>query len=340
MKAGSKVGKPRQDKFRPRSSRDRVQALLKAVGANSDVLVLINPDPDSLASAMVVKRLLWKHVRKTVIAYIGEIKRLDNLAMIELLRIPIVKIETIDPDNFSSYILVDSQPHHSEIFESFKYDAIIDHHPRMKRWDAPYVDIRPKYGANSTIMTEYLRGARIKPSMKLATALLYAMKTDTANFLRGGIEKDVKQFRYLFRFANISLLKKIEKSEFRVEDLNLFQAALENRVVTKKGVYSHLGDVPSADICVQVADFFTRAHGLGWIFVSGIYEDKVIVIVRNDGYRKDAGRLVTRAFGSLGLAGGHRGAARAEVPLGQLKSRNISSQDGSLEAFIRKRLDF
>ena len=206
--------------------------------------------------------------------------------------------------------------------------------------DASYVDIRPKYGANSTIMTEYLRGAGIKPSMNLATALLYAIKTDTANFARGGIEEDVKQFRYLFKFANLNLLKKIEGSEFRVEDLNYFQTALENRVLTKKAIYSHLGEVPSADICVQVADFFTRAHGLGWIFVSGIHQEKVIVIVRNDGYRKDAGKLARHAFGSLGSAGGRRGAARAEIPLSEFKSKNIKGQGRSLGAFIRKRLAF
>jgi nanoRNase/pAp phosphatase (c-di-AMP/oligoRNAs hydrolase) len=287
---------------------------------------------------MVIKRLLWKYVYRTVIAYIGEIKRLDNIAMIELLKIPIMEIENIDPESFSSCMLVDSQPHHSEIFRSYRFDAIIDHHPKIKRWDASYVDIRPKYGANSTIMTEYLRGAGIKPSMKLATALLYAIKTDTANFERGGIEADVKQFQYLFKFANMNLLRKIEKSEFRVEDLNYFQTALQNRVVTKKGIYSHLGEVPSPDICVQVADFFTRAHGLGWIFVSGVYREKVIVIVRNDGYRKDAGRLVRRAFGRLGSAGGHRGAARAEIPLRELKPKDIRGR--GLGAFIRKRLAF
>jgi nanoRNase/pAp phosphatase (c-di-AMP/oligoRNAs hydrolase) len=260
--------------------------------------------------------------------------------MIDLLKIPIVKFETIDPESFSTRILVDSQPHHSELFQSVKFDVMIDHHPKIKQWDAEYVDIRPKYGANATVMTEYLRGAGVKPSMVLATALLYGIKTDTSNFERGGIEEDVKQFRYLYKFANMNLLRKIEKSEFRVADLNFFQKALENRVVTKKGIYSHLGDVPNADICVQVADFFTRAYGLGWIFVSGTYQETVVVIVRNDGYRKDAGKLVEHAFGSLGPAGGHRGSARAEIPLSEFKYRNIKKQDRSIVAFIRKCLDF
>ena len=105
MKTRSKVDKPRQDKPRPKSSRNRVKALLELVKTSSNVLVLISPDPDSIASSMVVKRLLWKRVRKTVIAYIGEIKRLDNLAMIEVLKIPLVKFETIDPEAFSTLSL-------------------------------------------------------------------------------------------------------------------------------------------------------------------------------------------------------------------------------------------
>ena len=303
-------------------------------------MILISPDPDSMASALAVKRLLWKRVHRTLIAYIGEIKRPDNLAMIGLLKIPMVKIESVKSDDITHRILVDSQPHHSKIFESFTYDAIIDHHPKIKEWDVSYVDIRPRYGANSTILTEYLRGAGITPSMKLATALLYAIKTDTANFERGGIAEDVTQFRYLFRYTNKNLLNKIEKSELHVDDLDYFQTALTNRIVTKKGIYSHLGKVQNADICVQVADFFTRVYGLGWIFISGVYEEKVIVIIRNDGDRKDAGKLAKTAFDGYGSAGGHRGAARAEIPLETLKQRGIKGSSSSLESFIKKRLRF
>jgi len=135
-------------------------------------------------------------------------------------------------------------------------------------------------------------------------------------------------------------LKKIEKSEFRVDDLDHFQTALANRIVTRKGIYSHLGKVPSADLCVQVADFFTRIHGVGWIFVSGLYEEKVIIIIRNDGYRKDAGRLARVAFGDYGSAGGHQGAARAEIPLDTLKQVGIKVHGSGLKSFIRKRLKF
>ena len=138
--------------------------------------------------------------------------------MIELLKIPMLQIDRVDSGNITHRILADSQPHHSEIFESFTYDAFIDHHPKIKEEDVPSVDIRPRYGSNSTILTEYLHGAGIKPSMRLATAPLYAIKTDTANFERGCIVEDVTQFRYSFRYTNKNLLNKIEKSELHVND--------------------------------------------------------------------------------------------------------------------------
>jgi nanoRNase/pAp phosphatase (c-di-AMP/oligoRNAs hydrolase) len=338
MAAMNKARKTKKRKGPVRS--ERVRSFLKLFKGNDHVLITINADPDSMASAFAVKRLLWKRVYRTQIAYINEIQRLDNLAMMELLKIPMEKLGKISVGDFTRKVLVDSQPSHSEIFETFKYDAIIDHHPIVKKWSVPYLDIRPEYGANSTILIEYLRQAGIKPSRPLATGLLYGIKTDTASFERAGTAKDVREFQYIFPYANMNLLRKIERSELRVTDLRYFERALERRIIAKKGIYSHLGKVPNPDICVQVADFFNRVHGMGWTFVSGVHEDTLIIIIRNDGYRKDAGKLVSRAFGDLGTAGGHTGAARAEIPLETLRGMGIKGYGSKLVHFIRSGLKF
>jgi nanoRNase/pAp phosphatase (c-di-AMP/oligoRNAs hydrolase) len=133
-------------------------------------------------------------------------------------------------------------------------------------------------------------------------------------------------------------LRKIEKSELTLTDLRYFQTALANRSFTKKGLFTHLGKVPSADICVQVADFFTRVHGVGWSFVSCVSEGELNVVIRNDGYRKDAGKLAKSAFGDLGSAGGHRGAARARIPLELLREKDVRGDAASLGSFVKKRL--
>ena len=338
MSAMQKRRKTKKPKVSVRGRRELVRSFLKLFKGSDHVLITINADPDSMASALAVKRLLWKRVYKTQIAYINEIQRLDNLAMMQLLKIPMEKMSEVTVKDFTRRVLVDSQPSHAEIFKTIKYDAIIDHHPIVKKWSVPYLDIRPEYGANSTILIEYLRQAGIKPSSQLATGLLYGIKTDTANFERGGTARDVRQFQYIFPYANMNVLRKIERSELRDTDLRYFERALESRILTRKGIYSHLGKVPSGDICVQVADFFNRVHGMGWIFVSGVHEDTVIIIIRNDGYRKDAGKLVSRAFSDLGMAGGHSGAARAEIPLETLRKMGVKGYGSNLARFIRRRL--
>lgn len=317
--------------------RGKVKNFMNLFNSDDNVLVLISPDPDSIASAMAVKRLLWNHVQKTQIAYIGEIQRLENHAMVELLDIPMVKINQVDPGYFNKKVLVDSQPKHQDVFAKFSYVAVIDHHPMVERIDVPFLDVRPDFGATSTILITYLRGAGVKPSMKLATALLYAIKTDTCNFERDASEEDVKQFRYVFEFANMNLLRKIERSELRFQDLKYFRVALENMMLTKKrGIYAHIGEVETPDICVQIADFFMRVHGMGWSFVSGINRGKLIVIIRSDGLRKDAGKLAARAFSQIGTAGGHRGAARAEIPLELIGE---ADENASIQRFVRSHLD-
>lgn len=323
-----------------RAWRQQVETLVKMFQPKDEVSVFIKPDPDSMASAYALKRLLWRKVRNTSIVCTDHVQRLDNLAMKELLKIPLTQVTEVEPKDFTRYILVDAQPDHDPAFADLPFDAVIDHHPVTRQWKAGFTDIRPTYGATATILIEYLRGARIKPSMKLATALLYAIKTDTGNFERAGIEEDVVQFQYVFTYANRNLLNKIDRSELTLEDLDYFQTALGNLIHTRKGLYTHVGKVPRGDICVQVADFLTKVHGAGWIFVSGVCEDKLIVIFRNDGYRKNAGKTAARAFGDLGWAGGHKGAARAEIPLDILRKNGVKAYPSELVGYVRRRLRF
>jgi nanoRNase/pAp phosphatase (c-di-AMP/oligoRNAs hydrolase) len=203
------------------------------------------------------------------------------------------------------------------------------------------VDIRPHYGATATIMTEYLRAARIKPSIKLATALYYAIKTDTNNFERPAIGADVRAFHYLFPFTRTPLVRRLEFAELTLKMLDYFQAGLRRYHRRGNRLYAFLGQVPTPDIMVIMADFFLRVEEIAWTIVGGIYEDKLIVIFRNDGLGKNAGRLAIRAFGKLGSAGGHAASARAEVPLGNLKDEmpQWTAQWQAWQDFIIRRVE-
>jgi nanoRNase/pAp phosphatase (c-di-AMP/oligoRNAs hydrolase) len=168
-------------------------------------------------------------------------------------------------------------------------------------------------------MTEYLKAAKIKPSSKLATGLFYAIKTDTSNFERQTLIEDVRAFQFLFRHANIHLARKIEHAELKIDFLKYFQQALQNMRLRKGRAFVYLGHVISPDICVLIADFFMRVQSINWSIVSGLHNKKMVIILRNDGIRKNAGNVAKQSFGHLGSAGGHKSMARAEIPVEALK---------------------
>lgn len=320
------------------STSEKVRRFYDQFSGEDKVLILINADPDAIASALAVKRLLWRRVYSVTIAHINVIDRPDNLAFIRLLGANLVPFETLAPSSFNRFVLVDSQPGHSEQFQRVAPSVIIDHHPDTGA-KAPFQDIRPRYGATASIMTEYLRSTKIKPTAKLATGLYLAIKTDTQNFERQTSIEDVRAFQYLFKHINRHLARKIEQSDLKLEYLKYFSRALQNMRRRKGRVLVHLGAVTNPDICVVLADFFMRINSVTWSIVSGIWDRKLIVIFRNDGIRKNAGVVAKKGFGFSGSAGGHKSMARAEIPLADLKGHVDPKDEARLMNWIAKQIE-
>jgi nanoRNase/pAp phosphatase (c-di-AMP/oligoRNAs hydrolase) len=316
-----------------RSVPEKIRRFYNQFSGNDHVLIVINADPDAIASAMAVSRLLWRKVLNVTISHINTINRPDNLAMIRLLGVTLVPFEEIEVDQFSRVVIVDSQPDHNELMAELKPDVIIDHHPESGA-KAPFLDIRPHYGATATILTEYLRAAKIKPSAKLATGLYHGIKTDTNDFKGQTQIEDVRAFQYLFRHANIHLARKIEKADLRFDLLKYFKIALQNMRRRKGKVYIHLGHVVNPDICVLIADFFMRINTVTWSIVSGICDKRLTIIFRNDGIRKNAGKVAKEGFGKFGNAGGHKNMARAEIALNDLKKHVDVRDDNRVLSWI------
>jgi len=315
------------------SASERLRRFYARFNHNDHVLIIINADPDAIASSMAVKRLLWRKVAGVTITNINVIERPDNLAMVRLLGVELVHIGKIEDRRFNRFVIVDSQPDHHECFAMFKPDVIIDHHPETCAV-AAYCDIRPKYGATATILTEYLRAAKIKPSVKLATGLFHAIKTDTGDFERQTLIEDIRAFQFLYRYANIHLVQRIEYGEIRYDLLKYFDRALHDKRIRKGRIFVHLGKITNPDICVLIADFFIRVDIAAWSIVSGTYDEKLVVIFRNSGLKKHAGKFAKKAFGAIGSAGGHKSMARAEFPISAVSDRVDVKDDKAVQKWV------
>ena len=309
--------------------------LLEVVKASDTLAILINADPDSMASAMALKRIFWKKVRRVLIYRINSIKRADNLAFVKFLTIDQKHIRYMKRKAVTKWAIVDSQPYHHKLFMDRQYSIIIDHHPVTDPIKADFIDIREDYGANSSIMTEYFKAGKIKPSPKLATALFYGIKTDTHNFVRANISHDMAAFKYLYRFTNMRILRKIESSEMTRGMLTKYRLAMERLVLFRDIAYVHMGRVDNPDSLVLIADFFLKIAEIKWSIATGVYQEKLIVILRNASFYGDAGKTARMIFGHWeGSAGGHRNAARAEIPLENIL--NDPDDESRLETLVKK----
>ena len=278
------------------------------------ILMQDDPDPDAIASAMALKTLLGRSRVSAPICTFGSITRPENVAMCRILDIEVQEIGTHALDQFDRVAMVDVQP--SFLEERFEeVDLVIDHHPIERPIHARIKDVRPSYGATSTILVEYLRALDIKITQRLATALVYGIKADTLGLERGGSKADLEAFAFVYMLANHNALRRIERPELSDVALDLLANGLAKRQILRGVFFSHLGHVPTADQIPLFADFGLQAEGVEWSVVSGVVGADLHISVRNVGYVKSAGDVTRAAFGDQGSAGGHRTMAKAVVPI-------------------------
>jgi nanoRNase/pAp phosphatase (c-di-AMP/oligoRNAs hydrolase) len=158
------------------------------------------------------------------------------------------------------------------------------------------------------------------------------------NFQRKAVIDDVDAFQFLFHYVNVHMVQRIEQAEMTRDFLKYYRIALKRMRVRRHRIHAHLGPVRTPDVCVSIADFFMKIHDTAWAIVSGVHQGRVVIIVRNDGIRKDGGKLLAEKFGDIGSAGGHKTMARAEIPVQNLGDRVDHTDDKALSRWITRRL--
>jgi nanoRNase/pAp phosphatase (c-di-AMP/oligoRNAs hydrolase) len=301
----------------------RTQRLFAEVKAHFEgaervaILLQDDPDPDALGSGLALRQVLGRNKQTAPLVTFGRVTRPENIAMVKLLEIEMEFVTERTLRKFDRIAVVDLQPPHLA-HPPEAIDLVIDHHPEQFNYKCKIKDIRPGYGATSSILFEYLRCADVAVGTRLATAMLYGIKSDTFLLTRDANEWDVEAFSYLYPLANQNLMRRIERPELPPAALDALSVALKNRRVVDKVAFVHLGKVERDDLIPQIADFSLQFEGIEWACVSGVFESNYILSVRNVGYVRSAGRIVKDAFGSIGSAGGHSSMAKAILPMAKI----------------------
>jgi nanoRNase/pAp phosphatase (c-di-AMP/oligoRNAs hydrolase) len=325
-------------------TRARVQQYQRYFADADRVLILLHnePDPDALAAGLALRNVLRRTRTTAIIAALQGVTRPENIRMADLLDI---QVETIKPEELAGFdriATVDVQPHY---FHGLlpRVDLVVDHHPEQPGYTAVFKDIRSDYGSTCTILTEHLRAVDVNISERTATAMLYAIKSDTLFFARQTNRVDLEAFSFLYPLADAALIRKMEGAEITLERLEHVTRALATSRLRNRVFSAFLGETSREDFIPYTADFLLQVEDVKWTMVSGIVNGQFVLSVRNLGYTRNAGEFVKANFGDIGSAGGHRAMAKAVVPwerfrgkFGDLSGVGIAARIGELaEEFLK-----
>ncbi len=299
-----------------------LQKLLDICSRKGRILVLMqnNPDPDAIASAIAVRTLVSDQLDKhATIGYAGIIGRAENKAMVDELRFDLRKVEPAHLDRYKLLCLVDTQPRsgNNALLTARPADVVIDHHvpPKKSLWKAEFSDIRPEYGATSTILYEYLQVASIKPDVGLATALYYGIQADTQELGREASPADITAFQTLVPLADARRLARIRRAPVPVEYFAAMRESLSNAVIAGKTVIVLIRDAPSPDMFAEVADMMLRLDIVRTAVCYGPVGDTIFLSMRAGDARGNLAERMKRVVSHIGTGGGHRSMAGGQVPI-------------------------
>lgn len=268
-----------------------------------------NPDPDALAAAMGLKRLVEHEAGlQATLALGGIVGRAENRAMVDVLKIPLTPIEDLDPSAFDVLAIVDSQPGtgNNSLPAGRPVDVVVDHHPlRAESAVAPWCDIRPELGATSTIVLQYLRERHISLDPALATALFYALRSETRDLGRESTEAERSAYLHLVTMVDHQLLYRISHPKVPREHFAALDRALRSAQTYGDLVAVNLGQLSYPDLVAEVADFLLSYERARFVLCGGRFGTRIFLSLRTDGTEGRAGTLIRQLIDSQGAAGGH-----------------------------------
>src|SRR3954468_22079941 len=330
-------GGPLLTEFSRSLTRARVLQYQRYFSDADRVLILLHndPDPDAMASGLALRNVLHRTRTTAIIGAIHGVTRPENLRMLNLLDINVEAVTPASVKDYDRIAMVDVQPHYFGGLID-RADLVIDHHPEQPGYTAVFKDIRADYGSTCTILTEHLRAVDIDISERTATAMLYAIKSDTLFFNRQTNRVDIEAFSYLYPLADAALIRKMEGAEITSERLDYVMRAHQSGTLIEQVFCAFLGSTLREDFIPYVADFFLQLEDVKWTVIAGIVGDALVVSVRNLGYSKNAGEFARRFFSDIGSAGGHRAMAKAVVPMRAFRDKFHAPETDDIGARLQE----
>jgi nanoRNase/pAp phosphatase (c-di-AMP/oligoRNAs hydrolase) len=321
-----------------------IEEMLSAHQGERHLIVLHDfPDPDCISSGFAHQIISESYEIKCDIIYGGRISHQQNIALVRLIGIQLVRFDgSQEFDKYSGAVFVDNQGTTAEaILKNLEEVGVpclfvVDHHESQHRLEPAFEDIRKDFGATASIYAEYLERGSMqmeksrKEHVMVATALTHGIITDTNGFIRATPE-DFHAAAYLSRFRDAELLEQIMNQARSKHTMSIIQKALQSRITTENFSIAGIGYLrdEDRDAIPQAADFLLTEENMHtaivYGIVSGAEEEEVIVgSMRTVKITLDPDEFIKEALGKNAkgtfYGGGKMSAGGFQIPLGFLSN--------------------
>ena len=314
--------------------------MLDWVKGNGRIAIVVhdNPDPDCLASAMALRQLFLSRLKKDAhITFSGMIGRSENLALAKGMNLALTPLGIVDLRKFDVICMLDTQPGtgNNSLPPQCRVDILIDHHPlREASKSCRWIDVRENYGVTATILYEYLQAQDVRIGTKLATALFYAIKSETQDLGREASLPDKRAYLALFPLVSQRLLHQITHPKLPVEYYLTISRTLAHSRLYGKLLVADLQESVFPEVVAEMADFLLRLEGIETVLTMGLYNSEILLSLRTVRLDLNAGETIRRLVLGIGKAGGHGMMAGGKVEAAPDDARLLRG----MKQLIRNRL--
>ena len=278
------------------------------------------PDPDCLACASVISDMLLSLGYEPSIVYTGIISKPETVELINNLGIKLLRLDTDKHKDLvtkdDQIIVVDCQKANGNVAPLIgEYIACIDHHPELVANEYAYADIRPDFGACSSMIYEYALDINYELSPVQAALLIFGIRIDTDDLSRRKYLLDVDIFSALYKIADLSVLSNIGRNAIRPEDISTTIIAYENLTIKNNIAYSFAGDDKPKESLAELADKLISLADISFVVVYSKCFNGFNFSVRSQTFTLNAGKIAKTAFAKAnGDGGGHKYMAGGLIP--------------------------
>ena len=238
-------------------------------------------------------------------------------------------LQRIKLDKYDCLALVDGQPGAGNT-PDMEYDIVIDHHPKRSDTRADLLVIEPHIGVTATILTEWLLESGIDIPTDLATAVTYAIASETQDLGRETTQRDLNAYITVFARSSMRKLAGILHPRLPHSYYLTLNKTLQHTTFFRNIICAVLGNVPNPEMVSEMADFLLRRERTTWTFCIGRFKDALILSVRTSHQDAKAYQVLQKIVGNSRYVGGHDTMAGGQISTKDFPAKDIAKEESQL----------